>query len=379
MIERLDVSNFRSVGPNQVLDLNSLTALVGTNASGKSSILKAFTFMADTVRLGLEGAVDAGGGIQALRRWAPTRPLQTHLGLLVKDDSRDTSIYYKFSLEPASGGDYRVGEELLIGKVDGQSVHFSRHGEVWDKKPEGVNPLLGSRDLALTALAGDERFRAISETLRGMEVYDLQPERLRQLQKPKLGLMDPLGGNWTTVLRSLAKKEWKPEMVEVLKRLTQDIDDIRIKSIGGFLVAEFHHSQGEMADKKSPWFPASQESDGTLRISAIMTALMQSPPMKLVGIEEPELCVHVGALGLLMDYIRETEGRSQVIISTHSTELLDLLKPEEIRVVSRTEGFTRVGHLSKDQISAVKTNLLKLGEVHRMEGLQPEPVLVPEN
>jgi predicted ATPase len=378
MIERIEVSNFRSIGPDQILELGPLTALVGTNASGKSSLLKAFTFMADTLRLGLEGAVDTAGGMEAVRRWAPTRPLHTHLGIKVEEPSERTSVYYKFSLEPASGKDYRVGEEFFYGMVNGEEVHFQRRGDTWDTKPEGVNPMLGPRDLALTALAGDERFRPISETLKGLEVYDLQPERLRQLQKPKLGMMDPQGGNWTTVLRSLAKKEWKPEMVEVLKQLTQDIDDIRIKPVGGFLIAEFHHSQGELAGKKSPWFPANQESDGTLRVTAIMTALMQAPALSLVGIEEPELFVHVGVLGILMDYIREAEGRSQVILSTHSTEILDLLQPEEIRVVSRTEGFTRVNHMSQDQVRAVRTNLLKLGEVHRMEGLQPE-LAVPES
>jgi len=62
MIERIEVSNFRSIGPDQILELGPLTALVGTNASGKSSLLKAFTFMADTLRLGLEGAVDTAGG-----------------------------------------------------------------------------------------------------------------------------------------------------------------------------------------------------------------------------------------------------------------------------------------------------------------------------
>ena len=377
MITRIDVSNFRSIGPDQHLDLGPLTALVGTNASGKTTLLKAFTFMADTIRLGLEAAVDAAGGIEAVRRWAHTRPLHTHLGLKIKDKTKGMSLYYKFSLEPATGGDYRVGEEWIWGTVHGQDVQVSRKGNNWESKPGGVNPQLGSRDLALTTLTGDERFKPLAETLRGIEVYDLQPERLRQLQKPKPGLMEAQGGNWTYVLKNLPRKEWQPEMVQVLKALTQDIDDVRIKPVGGFLVAEFHHTQGEDIDKKSPWFPASQESDGTLRVAAILTALLQSPPLKLVGIEEPELCVHVGALGLLMDYFREAQDRSQVIFSTHSTEILDLLKPEEIRVVSRANGFTRVGELAPEQVEAVKTNLLKLGEVHRMEGLQPAP-LVPE-
>ena len=76
-----------------------------------------------------------------------------------------------------------------------------------------------------------------------------------------------------------------------------DIEDVEVNSVGGYLSPRFRHSKPpDVASRKLKWFDAAQESDGTLRLTGILTALLQEPTPGLLGIEEPELTVHPGAL-----------------------------------------------------------------------------------
>jgi len=108
------------------------------------------------------------------------------------------------------------------------------------------------------------------------------------------------------------------------------------------------------------------------RFKGIVSALLQEPPLALIGIEEPELTVHPGALPLLINFLRQASRRCQVVITTHSPELLDLLGAEEVRVVERKDGVTTVGPMRLQQQGTVRDGLLKLGELMVTEGLQQE-------
>ena len=145
-------------------------------------------------------------------------------------------------------------------------------------------------------------------------------------------------------------------------------------SVGTFLVPVFRH--GEVGQPKGKvrerWLSAAQESDGTLRMAGIITALLQEPPLTLIGIEEPELTVHPGALPLLYDFLVQASERSQVLITTHSPDLLSLLKPKEVRVVERHEGITTVTRMHESQRTAVHKRLFTPGDLMRMEGLRQE-------
>jgi len=109
----------------------------------------------------------------------------------------------------------------------------------------------------------------------------------------------------------------------------------------------------------------------------MMTALLQSPRPELLAIEEPELTVHPGAIRLLYEYIKEGALRGQVVLTTHSPDLLSMLAADEVRVVDRAEDETRVGPLEESQRDAVMKGLFTLGEVMRSEGLKVGQLALP--
>ena len=71
-------------------------------------------------------------------------------------------------------------------------------------------------------------------------------------------------------------------------------------------------------------------SDGTLRLIAYFIMLYQSDVPTLISIEEPERNFHPGILQDIADMIKRLSKRTQVIFTTHSSQLLDCFSTEEI-------------------------------------------------
>lgn len=375
MLNRITASNFRSLGPNVDLQLNRFTALVGQNGSGKSNVVDIVRFVADAMTLGLEGAITRRHGISAVRRWTSGHPVNLKIGLELK--LADAWATYEFELTSHSVHDYAVKHERAYIKGVSSSVEFEIADARWVRGPTDLRPSVGPLNLALPLVAGDERFRALGDALRSMAVYTIFPDVLREPQKydPKKP-MEQHGANWISILKDQKPESWQPELAAALGKLTGEIDAIEVRPVAGHLFIRFRHGVWGRSERPK-WFDAAQESDGTLRIAGIVTALLQEPRLSLIGIEEPELTIHPGAIRLVYDYLRQAADHTQVLVTTHSPELLDLLDPDDVRVVDRHKGVTRVAQLEMRQKQEVKAGLLTLGDAHRAEGLRPEQLKLP--
>jgi predicted ATPase len=89
------------------------------------------------------------------------------------------------------------------------------------------------------------------------------------------------------------------------------------------------------------WYTPDEVSDGTILLTAFLTLQFQEPPLDLLCIEEPERGVHPHLLGQLVAVLRRmTTGeigghRTQIVLATHSPELLEFIEPKEVRLLSR--------------------------------------------
>jgi type I restriction enzyme M protein len=75
---------------------------------------------------------------------------------------------------------------------------------------------------------------------------------------------------------------------------------------------------------------------------------------------------------LVYDVLEEASQRGDVLITTHSPDLLDAAKDETILVCSATEGVTRIGPLDSSQRQLVREGLFRLAELMRAEPLRIE-------
>lgn len=369
MIRRIRVSNYRSLGPDIDLRVGDFCLLVGPNGAGKSNLLDVLSFTRDAISQGLSAAVTHRGGIDNVRRHSRGHPYNVtiDLGLSL---SADTWASYTFTLAGDSKHEYRVCKEhAQVGEH--AFTRTDREGET--RFPDGLAPRTDPTSLALSLLGGDERFEALFEALSNVMVYSIFPDVLRQPQR-----FDPShpmrrhGENWVSTLRALTgdgRRDEKAASLTALRKLTGDVEDVRVTGAAGFLVAEFKHTR---QGKRRRWFDAAQQSDGTLRVAGLLTALQQRPAVAVIGIEEPELTVHPGALPMIYDHLREAREVSQLFVTTHSPEILDEVdvRSEDLFVVERREGVTQIRQAGELELRPVRERLLTLGEYFHSGGLQ---------
>jgi predicted ATPase len=101
-------------------------------------------------------------------------------------------------------------------------------------------------------------------------------------------------------------------------------------------------------------FGPHQLSDGTLRAMALITLLLQPqeelPP--LIVLDEPEIGMHPYAIEVLASLIRGASVYRPLIVATQSVSLINYFQPEDIVVVSRTDGQSRFERQSSESLAA---------------------------
>lgn len=90
-----------------------------------------------------------------------------------------------------------------------------------------------------------------------------------------------------------------------------------------------------------------QLSEGTFKTLALVFYILNDKNEFLL-IEEPEVCVHHGLLNSILQLIKQQSRNKQIVISTHSDYVLDMLKPENILLVHKeTEEGTKANSISR--------------------------------
>lgn len=395
-IRRIEIRNYRSINET-TFDVMPFTVLAGANGAGKSNVVDAFRFVSEALTLGLYAALERRAGIQAVRHRVPSRggrQRTVELKFLV-DFAGGISAEYGIRLISGARGAYRVGEEILemttpVGYQFGL-LHL-RNGEVV-RKPillveEGVHreddlsdlflPRLvnvGRENLALPIVGTSPGIDAVFRALREMRAYSIVPDLLREPQDSDEGyILRANGRNAPSVWRALGPED-KAELIALLGHAVPGIEDVRTRRYGRKQGFEFLQETG--AGRLS--FEAHQMSDGTLRLFGILLALLQPRRSTIIAVEEPEASLHIAALEALVETMKSRVGPGEVLLTTHSPELIDIVSPDELRLVRREGGDTVVSEVAPHSKKVVREALFTLGELHRVGGLRAadESVSIP--
>jgi predicted ATPase len=373
-VHRLQIRQYKSIARCSV-SLGSFSLLVGPNGSGKSNFLDALRFVADALRTTLDHAVRDRGGIQEVRRRSRGHPRNFGMGLdVIIPDGLGGS--YAFLVGATANGGFAVLREscrlgphhyaVQEGRLESASIDMRREIE-----PDR---------LYLTYASTFPEFRPLYDALSRMGFYNLNPESLRALQDPDPGdvlLRD--GRNAAAAVRQLKESNLPAfdRMVEYIRAIVPGVESVEPKPLGPKETLEFRQ---QVAGDEHPWrFLASNMSDGTLRVLGILVALYQGQSngkarVPLVGIEEPEIALHPAAAGKLMDALLETARRGQVVVTTHSPDLLDhtAVTADHVLAVDMRKGETLVSKIDEAGRTAVRDRLYTVGELLRLGQIEPD-------
>jgi len=97
-------------------------------------------------------------------------------------------------------------------------------------------------------------------------------------------------------------------------------------------------------------FGPHQLSDGTLRLMALITLLLQPSLPQLIVIDEPELGLHPYAISILAGLLKSISSKTQIIVSTQSVTLVDQLEPKHIIVVDREDNQSVFKRLDTEEL-----------------------------
>lgn len=383
-LRRVVLKNYKSIAACDV-HLRQLTFLVGPNGAGKSNFLDALRFVNDSLRTSLDHALRDRGGINEVRRRSGGHP--THFGMRLEFTLRSGQTgHYAFRIGARSKGAYEVQQEecfLDTTEVDGSPQYFrTRGGEV--ETSAQIAPALASDRLYLVNASGLPEFRPVYEAFSQMGFYNLNPASMRDLQQPDAGLLlSRDGSNLASVLAAMnaEQPELKHRIEEYLSKIVPGVRGVEARSIGPKETLEFKQT---VAGSQNPWrFLAVNMSDGTLRALGVLVALFQSgngsgPYVPLVGIEEPEVALHPAAAGVLFDSLLEASRRTQVVVTSHSPDLLDnqSLDTDAILAVTAPAGTTLIAPLDLAGRSALRERLYTAGELLRYNQLTPDPEVI---
>jgi predicted ATPase len=378
-IRRVRLRNYKSIADCD-LRLRDLTFLVGPNGAGKSNFLDALRFVADALRTSLDHALRDRGTIREVRRRSGGHP--NHFALRLEFELPDGSTgHYSFRVGARPNGGYEVqDEECLITArdlVSGKGEMFRvRSGRVVESTVSPLPAVLSDR-LFLVAASGIPAFRPIFDALSRIEIYNLNPREIAAMQKPDPGeLLRRDGSNAASVYQQLPNSI-KRSINEKLGRIVPGVDGAEAKTLGAQETIEFRQ---KVKGQEHPWrFLASAMSDGTLRAFGILLAVFQSSPSNgadrrpplLIGLEEPEVALHPAAASILLAALREGSKYSQILVTSHSPDLLDNpdIQPESLLAVENIDGLTQIGPLDKAGQKVLRDKLFTPGELLRQNQL----------
>ena len=389
--------------------LTPLTAVIGKNGVGKSSLFDAFGFLADCLKLGAKEACDTRGrgGFDHIRSQGSDNPIEFEV--YYREESKARPITYELAIDKdASGRPYVLRERLRQRRAKqsrGRPFSFlmmeDGRGVVWRGEAQGqqidegeevrsdfttlLDLIIKSEDeesaerefielqdkrklgiATLGALKQHPRISSFRQFIEGWYLSYFAPDAARSL--PLAGPQRHLnvhGDNVGNVVQFM-EREYPDRFKRILSGIAKRVPGINHidteRTADGRLLLRFNDRGFD-----DPFY-AQQMSDGTLKVFAYLLMLEDPQPPPFICIEEPENGLYHKLLEVLATEFRShaaTPRRNapQVFVTTHQPYFVNALEPDETWVLEKeTDGFSIIRRASDDEtVKAMWDEGLPLG------------------
>jgi predicted ATPase len=343
LLKSLKLQNFLSYGPaSEAIGLSALNVLIGPNGSGKSNLVEALSLLR-AVPKDLPLPIRKGGGVQDWL-WHDGKQVASKAclevvfreGLIAHAAIQKQAVRYRLEFG-AEGSQFTVLDERVenefaeagrpkpyfyFGYEQGRptinAAGTKRHLERADidpsqsilaqrRDPEAYPELTRMADFLRRILVYRTWQFGPDSTVRGNCRADVRTDALSEE-------LDNLPARLSVLKKVPAVKK---RLLELLRGLAPGFDDLEVVPEGGALQLYLVEGNRSVA--------AQRLSDGTLRYLCLLAILLAPEQAPLIVLEEPELGLHPDILPSLRDLMLEASERTQLVVTTHSSQLLDAL------------------------------------------------------
>ena len=393
MITNIEIEGYRLLNGFEA-DLKPLTVVIGANASGKSSLIDCLRLVRECCEYpvntalgwhwGAASVLTAGCGNGQLS-WKvcfgkPTTSLWSDFPLkqnspliyevvLAADAQGLMNAQYEVlrNLHPATGHQESLKHleatpyrRQIFDKVKSKLIPFDvgqpilEDGQNTGVAEANLTGILGAQQEVSLLLSQIRFFNEfpIPATARfllagmtfypGFDITRSSVLRTRASEIKPVTTLSANGDNLGTVLHEIFNRydfqSSADELREFLRAAYPIFEDIRSETTFGTppQVLVVIREKG-ISRSMYPW----DLSDGMLRFLCLAAALLNPVPPPVVAIDEPELGLHPGLLPVVAEMIKAAAERTQVLVTTHSPDLLDCFDIGDVAVMARNEEEAR--------------------------------------
>ena len=412
-IQRIIVENFKSFSELDI-KLSGFQVVIGSNAAGKSNFISIFKFLRDIARNGIVNAIAMQGGSEYLQntKIGPARDLQIKVFYQPDQKSEifgrqgtDTSLLaihscessYEFAIRFDPRGDgftitrdrIITGFEVMSYKRENKHIvknHKIGNGEIRVTNeggeltyavdiPEGcpltegeIIPLyFRGKHLPEKTLLLETPYAYpvahIQKFFDRIAVYDIDPK----LMKKGMAItgkrdLEEDAGNLAVVLKTIiGDAEKKRKFSNLLRDVLPFVENFSVEKFMDIsLVLTLRERYAKNHD-----LPSSSLSDGTMTIFALIV-LLYFEDKPFIVIEEPVSHIHPFLVARIISMMKESSKRKQILVTTHSTEVVKHASIEDLLLVSRdTEGFSIIScPADKEEVRTFLENEIGIEELY---------------
>jgi len=366
-LRSLQIQNLLSFGEaSPEISLGSLNVLVGPNGSGKSNLIEIIGLLRSAPKDFASEVGDSGGISELLWKGkAKSKIVTASITLTVDPIGVKKTLTYRLSFTRIGAQMKIVDERIENEKPDVGHANpylyfdFNRgkpilnvNGKPRSLKREEVNP----QQSVLSQRQDPDQYPELTYlgrflgSLRLYRNWDFGPNSgVRDLYGAgqKNDFLEEDISNLGLMLNKLrADPRVKVELLEHLKMFYAGAEDILTPIQGGLVDLRVEEANGIA-------IPASRLSDGTLRWLSLLVILLHPEPPPLVCIEEPELGLHPDMMQPLAKLLLSAAGKMQLVVTTHSTDLIDALSENAgaVLICEKKNGSSEIKRLQAAELS----------------------------
>ncbi len=331
------IRNFKSL-EDVTLNFRDLTIIVGANATGKSNCLKALEF--------LKELLDRRSFPKAkIIRNKYLRKNNNDLSLEINLQEKNTPINYRINVSiDVKERDFCSVKEVL--EINGKKIIDveNNHGKVWDEDEDVNNQQdyhssVDGLALEYASVFGNKyNATRLYSFIIYWGFYNFDPVMLKR-PSHELNKINSFFSSLDNDKNFIPEIGYDGLLIEEILCVWSDEEQDKFRAINRELtnylginikVIKNNDKIVKVQETDGKEFNFSDLSDGSVRMIVYYILLYQDNLPPLICIEEPEQNFHPAMLKIIASILKRLSQRTQVIITTHSSQLLDCFDLDDI-------------------------------------------------